>query len=152
MSRYMKYWYLLFMTVFCVKGYAQTDSIVPFEQAYKRVYNITKINDGSRPVIDGRLDEDFWTKQGVWSEPFVQSTPFDRNMSDSPTKVKLFYDNKYIYVGINCKDAVPEKMNAFISNRDDNSHIQVEEYKYLHWGKQYYRLLANLRYGRRACE
>ena len=109
------------MFTLCAAGYAQTDSIVPFDDAYKRIYKITKVTDGSRPVIDGRLDEDFWTKQGVWSEPFVQAMPFDRNISDSPTKVKIFYDNKYIYVGIYCKDAVPEKMNAFIGNRDENS-------------------------------
>ena len=117
----MKYVSLFAMIVFCAAGYAQTDSVVPFDQAYKRIYNITKVSDGRRPVIDGRLDEDFWTKQGEWSEPFIQVTPYERHITDSPTKVKLIYDNKYIYVGVYCKDAVPEKMNAFIGNRDDNS-------------------------------
>lgn len=35
--------------------------------------------------------------------------------------MKLFYDDKYIYIGVYCKDAVPDKMNRFIGNRDDNS-------------------------------
>ena len=117
----MKYLPLIMMTVFGMAGYAQTDSVIPFEQAYKRVYHITKITDGQRPVIDGRLDEDFWTEQGAWSEPFIQVTPYERNIPDSPTQMKILYDNKYLYVGIFCKDAVPEKMNAFIGNRDDNS-------------------------------
>ena len=119
----MKYLYMLLLTliVYPVSGYAQNDSIVPFDKAYKRIYTITKISDGSRPVIDGRLDEDFWTKQGEWSEPFIQVMPYERALSNSPTKVKLLHDNKYIYAGIYCKDAFPEKMNRFIGNRDDNS-------------------------------
>ena len=117
----MKYLSLFLMIAFCAAGYAQTDSVIPFEQAYKRVYHITRVTDGQHPVMDGRLDEDFWTKQGAWSDPFVQVTPYERNITSSPTRVKVLYDNKYIYVGIYCKDAVPEKMNAFIGNRDDNS-------------------------------
>ena len=117
----MKYFCLLTLILCYSVGYAQSDSIIPFDKAYKRVYTITKISDGDRPAIDGRLDENFWTKQGEWSDPFVQVMPYERNISPSPTKVKLLYDNKYIYVGIYCKDAVPEKMNRFIGNRDDNS-------------------------------
>ena len=117
----MKYLFLVTMIALCTAGFAQSDSIIPFDQAYKRVYNITKVTDGSHPVIDGRLDEDFWTKQGEWSVPFVQSHPVERQITDSPTRVKLLYDNRYIYVGVYCKDAEPDKMNAFIGNRDDNS-------------------------------
>ncbi|WP_102406182.1 DUF5916 domain-containing protein [Parabacteroides bouchesdurhonensis] len=116
----MKYLYLfitLLTTSFC---FAQQDSIVPFDKAYKRVYNIMKVS-GSKPVMDGRLDEDFWMKQGEWSDRFVQIIPYERAISPSLTRVKLFYDDKYIYVGVMCNDAVPEKMNRFIGNRDDNS-------------------------------
>jgi len=115
--------YLLLVTLILCGNivYAQKDSIVPFDKAYKRVYTITKVSDGSRPVMDGRLDEDFWTKQAEWSDPFVQVMPYERAISPSPTKVKILYDNKYIYVGIYCKDAFPDKMNRFIGNRDDNS-------------------------------
>lgn len=99
---------------------AQQDSVVPFEKAYKRAYNVTKVS-GQKPVMDGRLDEDFWTKQGEWSDRFVQIIPYERAISPTPTHVKLFYDDKYIYVGVYCKDPIPEKMNRFIGNRDDNS-------------------------------
>jgi hypothetical protein len=109
--------FLQIATLIC---YAQQDSVVPFNKAYKRTYNITKTT-AARPVIDGLLNEDLWTKQGEWSERFVQVTPYERTISPSPTKAKLFYDDKYIYVGIICKDAHPEKMNRFIGNRDDNS-------------------------------
>ena len=98
---------------------AQRDSIIPFDKAYKRTYSIEKIN-GIRPVMDGRLDEDFWMNHGEWSDRFVQIIPYERAISPSPTHVKLLYDDKYIYVGVYCKDANPDKMNRFIGNRDDN--------------------------------
>ena len=116
----MKYWCLFTMVVFCAVGYAQSDSITPFDKAYKRVYHVTRVTDGSRPVIDGKLDDDFWTQHGEWTERFNQVTPYERVLSASPTKAKVLYDNKYIYVGVYCKDAVPEKMNRFVGNRDEN--------------------------------
>ena len=117
----MKYCYLLIMSVFCVVGNAQIDSIIPFENAYKRVYNVTKATEGNRPVIDGRLDDDFWTQHGEWTEQFSQVSPYERVISTSPTKAKVLYDNKYIYVGVYCKDAFPEQMNRFVGNRDENA-------------------------------
>jgi len=103
-----------------VLSLAQSDSIIPFDKAYKRTYNITKISD-QKIIIDGRLDESVWKNEGEWSETFVQIIPYEQVPSPSPTRVKLFYDDKYIYIGVYCKDAVPEKMNRFIGNRDDNS-------------------------------
>ncbi|GHV52552.1 hypothetical protein FACS1894181_15720 [Bacteroidia bacterium] len=112
------YCFLLFLfTGFCC--YAQQMGVIPFEKAYKRVYNITKAS-GTKPGMDGRLDEPFWTTQGEWSETFVQVSPYERAPSPSPTKAKLLYDDRYIYVGVYCKDAEPEKMNRFIDNRDAN--------------------------------
>lgn len=116
----MRYRFLLAFFFYVVSAHAQQDSIVPFEKAYKRTYTITKI-PGIQPTIDGKLNEALWQEQGEWSETFVQVSPYERVVSPSPTRMKLFYDNKYIYVGIYCKDAVPEKMNQFIGNRDDNS-------------------------------
>ena len=116
----MRYFYLLGLLAFYIAGWAQNDSVIPFDDAYKRVYRITKAEDNSRPVMDGRLDDDFWTKQGDWSEPFVQVMPFERAITPSLTKMKVLYDNKHIYVGVYCKDAVPEKMNRFVGNRDVN--------------------------------
>lgn len=116
----MKYLILLMSLWMSLLCQAQQDSIVPFEKAYKRTYNIQKVS-GIKPTIDGKLDEDFWTKQGEWSDRFVQIIPYERVITPSPTRVKLFYDDKYIYVGVYCKNASPEKMNRFIGNRDDNS-------------------------------
>ena len=74
----------------CALGKAQQDSIVPFEAAYKRVYNITKVT-GAKPVMDGRLDEEFWTKQGEWSDRFVQIIPYERQTSHTAFQLKLTF-------------------------------------------------------------
>jgi len=104
---------------FCLSA---QETAIPFDKAYKRIYHITKLEDGvTRPVIDGKLDEPVWEEQGEWTEDFVQVTPFERMHSNSPTKAKLFFDDKHIYVGMICKDAFPEKLIRFIGNRDDNS-------------------------------
>ncbi len=94
--------------------------VVTFEDAYKRKYQITKLKE-QRPQIDGKLDEAIWQQEGQWSEKFSQVIPFERVYTGSWTRVKLFYDDQNIYVGVYCKDIHPETMNAFIGNRDDNS-------------------------------
>lgn len=116
----MKYLSLLAFVLLGFLCQAQQDSIIPFDKAYKRVYHITRINE-SAPVIDGRLDDPVWNEKGEWTETFVQYAPYARALTPSTTRAKLFYDDKYIYVGVYCKDAKPERMNRFIGNRDDNT-------------------------------
>jgi len=108
---------IILSSCFCISA---QEIAIPLDKAYKRIYQITRIT-GDRPVIDGKLDEPVWSEQGIWTEDFVQVTPKERMPSNSPTKAKLFYDEKYIYVGIICKDAFPNKLIRFIGNRDDNS-------------------------------
>ncbi len=116
----MRYLFVVCLLCIVFSVCAQQADVVPFEEAYKRKYTITKLS-GERPVIDGQLDEAVWNNQGEWSAPFVQVMPLERMPTASPTYVKLFYDDKYIYVGIRCFDAEPGQMNRFINNRDDNS-------------------------------
>lgn len=116
----MKYSLIIVSLFFSWTTYAQQDTVVPFDKAYKRIYNATKVA-GEKPVIDGLLSDPLWQEQGAWTERFVQVSPFERVPSLSPTVAKLFYDDKYIYVGIYCKDASPGDINRFIGNRDDNS-------------------------------
>ncbi|MDL2265093.1 carbohydrate binding family 9 domain-containing protein [Parabacteroides sp. OttesenSCG-928-G21] len=116
----MRYKLLLLCLFFVFVSNAQNYEQIPFEDAYKRAYNVLKLT-GNQPVIDGRLDDYVWLNQGEWSETFVQVSPYERRPTNSPTRAKIFYDDKYLYVGIYCKDAEPEKMNRFIDNRDANN-------------------------------
>lgn len=109
-----------FFVIACCQAQDLRKEIVSFEQAYKRQYNVTKIS-ANQPQLDGQLNEDLWQSAGEWSEKFTQVIPFERAFTDSWTRVKIFYDDENIYVGVYCKDKHPESMNAFIGNRDDNS-------------------------------
>jgi len=112
----------VFLVCCCLFLQAQNEraEVVSFQDAYKRVYHITRLR-GERPRIDGSLDEPFWQNEGEWSEKFSQVIPFERVYTASWTRMKIFYDDQNLYVGVYCKDQHPETMNAFIGNRDDNS-------------------------------
>ena len=118
----MKYFLSFIFIISFISSYSQDERkpVVSFEDAYKRDYKATKISS-DQPRIDGKLDEDIWKNQGEWSEKFSQVIPFERAYTGSWTKMKIFFDDKNIYVGVYCKDIHPETMNAFIGNRDDNS-------------------------------
>lgn len=119
MTKYLGALLLLFA---CMLAQAQDGrkEVVTFEDAYKRVYHITRLH-AERPRIDGKLDEDVWQTTGEWSEKFSQVIPFERVHTGSWTRMKILFDDQYIYIGVYCKDEHPETMNAFIGNRDDNS-------------------------------
>lgn len=118
----IKHYCVALLVFTCLLSRAQDErkEVVTFEDAYKRVYHITRLNE-ERPKIDGKLDDDVWQNNGEWSEKFSQVIPFERVHTASWTRMKIFYDDQNIYIGVYCKDQHPETMNAFIGNRDDNS-------------------------------
>lgn len=118
----MRYCYVVIFAFTYLFSRAQDErkEVVTFEDAYKRVYHITKLS-GENIKIDGKLDENIWLNTGQWSQKFSQVIPFERVYTPSWTRMKIFYDDQSIYIGVYCKDQHPETMNAFIGNRDDNS-------------------------------
>ncbi len=98
----------------------EPDSLMPFDKAYKRIYHTVKLK-GNPPVIDGKLDDVCWVKEGEWSQNFIQNTPLERGKPTYPTKIKILFDNRNIYFALRAWDPEPDKINRFIGNRDDNS-------------------------------
>ncbi len=96
------------------------DTLIPFDQAYKRSYHTVKLQ-GKPPVIDGKLDDDCWKNEGNWSQKFLQNTPVERAQPTYPTKIKILFDDKNIYFALRAWDPEPDKINRFVGNRDDNS-------------------------------
>ena len=126
---------LLCLMVLCGwAGYAQQEEpvFIPFEDAYKRIYYAQKHNNVNI-TIDGKLDEDIWKGPEGWTEDFTVAVPVERLVPKSKTRVKVFYDDKYLYCGFWCQELEPEKMNRFIANRDerflgDNVAIALDTY------------------------
>jgi hypothetical protein len=95
-------------------------NLIPFEQAYKRNYHTVRLQ-GTAPLIDGKLEDDCWIKDGEWSQVFLQNTPIERGQPTYPTRIKILYDDKNIYFALRAWDPEPEKIIRFVGNRDDNS-------------------------------
>jgi len=91
----------------------------------KRVYTTERINVEQVPEIDGKLDEDIWNT-GNWVGDFIQREPNENTSPSQPTVFKIFYDSKYLYVGIQCYDSEPSKVNSRMSRRDGNDGDWVE--------------------------
>ena len=96
----------------------QVGERLPMEQVYKRKYTATKIENFDH-IVDGRDDEAEWDSVGEWSEAFVQSQPVERAVSKYETRMKIFYDERNIYVGVRCYDDQTDKIHHQIGNRDD---------------------------------
>jgi hypothetical protein len=98
----------------------EPDSIIPFDQAYKRTYHTVRLKE-IPPVIDGKLEDACWKNEGEWSQNFIQNIPVERAQPTYPTRIKILYDNKNIYFALCAWDTEPGKINCFVGNRDDNS-------------------------------
>ncbi len=120
---------ILLLSAIAFADVAQAQQVgerLPMEQVYKRKYTATKVEHFDHQV-DGRLDEKEWENVGEWSEAFVQAQPIERSVSKYETRMKIFYDDKNIYVGIICYDDELDKLHRQVSNRDDwtGDHVMI---------------------------
>ncbi|HNX65658.1 MAG TPA: DUF5916 domain-containing protein [Bacteroidales bacterium] len=83
----------------------------------KRIYNTRRITEA--PVIDGRLNDSCW-KEGEWQSNYTQFVPTYRGKSSEKTEIKIFYNDKNIFVGIRAYDDM-KKMTRRLSRRDNIS-------------------------------
>jgi Domain of unknown function (DUF1083). len=68
------------------------------------------------PVIDGKLDDDIWSKAVVLRD-FQQFQPGDNIAPTKPTEVRIGYDAKFLYFAFHCYDD-PQKVRATVARRD----------------------------------
>ncbi|EAR02251.1 hypothetical protein FB2170_03170 [Maribacter sp. HTCC2170] len=83
----------------------------------KRIYSTNAISQGEQLVIDGFMDESAWN--GVeWENDFIESRPDENTEPSNQTRFKITYDQKFIYIGIQCLDNEPDKIVKRLSRRD----------------------------------
>ena len=75
------------------------------------------------PVIDGILDDSVWNKAIVLNQ-FVQHEPFNLHAPSVETKIRILYDDNYLYVAFDNIDPNPENISARIGRRDDWNSIE----------------------------
>ncbi len=91
-------------------------SIPVFSQS--EVKETTALKMGEAIKVDGSLDEPVWEKAPEAGD-FIQFAPERGKPSSVRTRVKILYDETFIYFGFLCYDSQPEKIAARITKRDE---------------------------------
>lgn len=79
------------------------------------------------PVIDGKLDDEVWSKAVVLKD-FLQVQPGDNIEPSQRTEVLLGHDGKNLYIAFRCYDKEPDRIRATIPKRDqifDDDYVGV---------------------------
>lgn len=76
-----------------------------------------KVTQEERPTLDGRIDDEAWTKAAVYDQ-FVQQEPNAGEPATERTEVRILQGDRAIYVGIVCFDTNPEGIIATAMKRD----------------------------------
>ena len=71
------------------------------------------------PRIDGTLDDSCW-RLAVPTSGFIQMDPDEGKPATEQTIVRVLYDNKNLYLGIECLNSRPEKIISRLVTRDSN--------------------------------
>ena len=82
------------------------------------VKKITALKIDESIQINGSLDEPAWEKAPEAGD-FIQLQPHRGEPSAMKTRVRILYDERFIYFGFICHDPQPEKIVARITKRDE---------------------------------
>ena len=93
------------------------------------LYRVTPRRTEQAPRIDGRLDEEAWRSAAI-VDAFVQQEPSEGEPATEPTVVRLLYDARALYIGVEAFDSRPEAVIATEMRRDsprlfDEDNFQV---------------------------
>jgi hypothetical protein len=98
---------------------SQADTIPGGSKQNTRIFETVRLSS-MIPRIDGNLDDDCWINIGEWSGGFLQQRPVEGAKPSQETYMKLFFDDRYIYVGIRALDD-PKLIDFRPAKRDQQS-------------------------------
>ncbi|HEX9189756.1 MAG TPA: DUF5916 domain-containing protein, partial [Vicinamibacteria bacterium] len=94
------------------------DTANPFGRKYPpRIYTTTRLLL-KPPVIDGRLDDEAWQREGSWAGDYTQQLPTEGAPPTKPTELKILYDDKNLYFAVRAYDE-PDRVLRYPGRRDD---------------------------------
>lgn len=108
----MKYFTLFILICVSNSLNAQDTTTQNVEQ---RSYTTKRLN--SAPNIDGKLDDACWQTID-WQSDFIVNTPNNGELPVNQTKIKIMYDDNYLYLGFKCLDDNPEELINRLGRRD----------------------------------
>ncbi|MCL6296709.1 DUF5916 domain-containing protein [Jejuia spongiicola] len=88
------------------------------QKILKKTYTTKSITILEIPTIDGKLEDAIWKEENGWESNFIQREPRENVLPSEETSFKIYYDSKYLYVGIKNFDKQPDKITDWMSRRD----------------------------------
>ena len=86
----------------------------------------TRVEQG--PTLDGRLDEEVWLPAAVIDE-FVQQEPAEGEPATERTVVRMLYDSRAIYIGVEAYDSQPDALIATEMRRDSRRLMDEDNFQ-----------------------
>ncbi|MCH7717601.1 MAG: carbohydrate binding family 9 domain-containing protein, partial [Gemmatimonadetes bacterium] len=89
-------------------------------------------------ILDGRLDEEAWAAADSTTTPFYQIQPRPGYPSSERTVVRILYDSRNIYLGVELYDSEPDRLTIpgleqdFATQNSDMFAVAIDSY----WDKQ----------------
>ncbi|EOZ95937.1 hypothetical protein A33Q_2530 [Indibacter alkaliphilus LW1] len=91
-----------------------------FSQVKKLAYEGIVAQKIDYPItLDGQLDEEIWQQEDGWAEDFIQYFPSDTSLANAQTKIKVAYDDKFLYFGAIMYNLGPREEYVSTSLRRD---------------------------------
>ncbi|HEX7282970.1 MAG TPA: carbohydrate binding family 9 domain-containing protein [Vicinamibacterales bacterium] len=84
----------------------------------RRTVRALRLQTGEAIVLDGRLDEEVWSR-AVPARDFIQQDPDNGKPATEPTEVRILFTDTALYMGVTAYDSEPEKWLGYSRRRDD---------------------------------
>ncbi|MDX2122131.1 MAG: hypothetical protein SF070_13885, partial [Gemmatimonadota bacterium] len=97
---------LLAIPAASLAGQAQS---VTVPNASGKEFSATRLPSGGSLVLDGRLDDDAWTRT-AWRTDFTQKEPVEGGEPSGRTEIAFLYDDNALYVGARMHSADASKI------------------------------------------
>jgi hypothetical protein len=84
----------------------------------RRTVRALRLQTGESIVLDGRLDEEVWSR-AVPARDFIQQDPDNGKPATEPTEVRILFTATALYMGVTAYDSEPEQWLGYSRRRDD---------------------------------
>ncbi len=108
------YFLTLFAIILAQPGMMAQDSttVVP-----ARIYVTKPLPIDAVPEIDGLINDPVW-ETVPWGDNFIEQRPDENTQPNFQTRFKILYDQKALYIAVQCYDEEPDKIVRRLSRRD----------------------------------
>ena len=90
-------------------------------------YNIEPTRTPQPPRLDGVLNEEEWRSAAVIQD-FIQQEPSEGDPATERTVVRLMYDERALYIGVEASDSIPNGVIATEMRRDSRQLLDEDNF------------------------